>query len=187
MRTPPQKGSRAPTFSPCQLWHNACMDQDGTWHWGGPRFRPHCARWAPSSPPQKSGHSPSILGPFLLWPNCWMHQDATWYGGMPRPWTHCTRWEPSSPHKRGTDPTFPPFRPISIVAKWPDAPRCQLVRRYRVGLGLCHSALDSDPPLKERGTAVAFFSANVYIVTIAHLSYCWALVINSWLCFNDYV
>jgi len=34
------------------------MDQDGTWHGGGPRSRPHCARWGLSSPPQIRGHSP---------------------------------------------------------------------------------------------------------------------------------
>ena len=33
------------------------MDQDGTWHGGGPRSRPHCARWVPSSPPQKGAFS----------------------------------------------------------------------------------------------------------------------------------
>ena len=27
------------------------MDQDGTWHGGGPWSRPHCARWGHSSPP----------------------------------------------------------------------------------------------------------------------------------------
>jgi len=26
------------------------MDQDGTWHGGGPRSRPHCARWGPDPP-----------------------------------------------------------------------------------------------------------------------------------------
>jgi len=35
------------------LWPNGWMDQDETWHRGRPRPRPHCARWGPSSPPQK--------------------------------------------------------------------------------------------------------------------------------------
>jgi len=44
--SPPQKGGRAlPIFGPCLLWPNGGMDQDGTWHGGGPRSRPHCARW----------------------------------------------------------------------------------------------------------------------------------------------
>jgi len=45
------------------------MDQDGTWHGGGPWSRPHCARWGPSSPPQK-GAEPPIFCTFLL------HQTA---------------------------------------------------------------------------------------------------------------
>jgi len=34
----PQKGGRAPSpiFGPCPLWPNGWMDQDGTWHGGGP-------------------------------------------------------------------------------------------------------------------------------------------------------
>ena len=40
-----------PIFDPCLLWPNGWMDQDGTWHGGGPWSRPHCARWGPSSPP----------------------------------------------------------------------------------------------------------------------------------------
>jgi len=48
------------------------MDQDGTWHEGGPWSRPHCAKWEPSSPPQKGGRAPPTFGPFLLWPNGWI-------------------------------------------------------------------------------------------------------------------
>jgi len=42
-----QKGGGAPSpiFGPCLLWPNRWMDQDGTWHGGGPWSRPHCARW----------------------------------------------------------------------------------------------------------------------------------------------
>jgi len=36
------------------------MDQDGTWHGGRPRSRPHCVTWAPSSPAPKKGHSPQL-------------------------------------------------------------------------------------------------------------------------------
>jgi len=42
--TPPQKGGRDPQiFGPRLLWPNSWKDQDGTWHGGGPRSRPHCA------------------------------------------------------------------------------------------------------------------------------------------------
>jgi len=43
-----QKGTEPPSpteYGPCLLWPNGCMDQDGTWHVGRPRSRPHCARW----------------------------------------------------------------------------------------------------------------------------------------------
>jgi len=52
---PPQKGGRPPSpiFGPCLLWPNGWMDQDVAWHRGGPWSKPHCARWGPSSPPQK--------------------------------------------------------------------------------------------------------------------------------------
>jgi len=36
------------------------MDQGGTWHGGGPWSRPHCARWALSSPPVKKGTVPPL-------------------------------------------------------------------------------------------------------------------------------
>jgi len=67
---PPQKGGRPPIFGPCLSWPNGWVDQDGTWHGGGPWSRPNCARWGPSSPPHKKGAEPSpIFGPCLLWPN----------------------------------------------------------------------------------------------------------------------
>jgi len=76
-----QKGGRAssPNFSPCLLWPNGWMDQDGTWHGGGPRSRPHSARWETSSLPQKGGRAPPIFDPCLLSPNGWMNQDGTWH------------------------------------------------------------------------------------------------------------
>jgi len=55
--SPAQKGAEPspPIFGPCLLWPNVCMDQHGTWHGGGPRSRPHCARWGPSSSPKRGG------------------------------------------------------------------------------------------------------------------------------------
>jgi len=35
------------------------MALQGTWHGGGPRSGPHCARWGPTPPPLK-GHSPQF-------------------------------------------------------------------------------------------------------------------------------
>jgi len=97
--SPLPKRGRAPSqiFGPCLLWPNGWMDQDGTWHGGGPCSRPHCARWGTSSPPPKRGQSPPIFGPFLLSPNGWINQAGTWHGGGPWSKPHCARWGYSSP------------------------------------------------------------------------------------------
>jgi len=64
------------------------MDQDATWYGGGPRPRPHCARWEPSFPCSKRGRA-SQFSARLFWPNGWMDQDATSYVGRPRPRPQC--------------------------------------------------------------------------------------------------
>jgi len=61
----PKRGT-PPIFGPCLLRPNGWMDQDATWYRSRPQPRPHCVRWAPSSPTQKT-HSPSpIFGLCLL-------------------------------------------------------------------------------------------------------------------------
>jgi len=63
---PPKKGAQPPIFGPCLLCPNGWMDQDATWHGGGPRPRPHCARWGPSSPSPERGTAPApIFGPYV--------------------------------------------------------------------------------------------------------------------------
>jgi len=96
---PSPKRGQSPTqiFGPCLLWPNGWMNQDGTWHGDRPRSRPHCARWGPSTPPQK-GTEPLIFGTCLLWPNDWMDEEATWYRSRP----HCIRRGSSPPRERGT-------------------------------------------------------------------------------------
>jgi len=99
---PPQKRAEpSPNFRPMSIVAKRWMDQDGTWHGGGPRSRPHCARWRPSNPTHKGGRALLIFSPCLLWPNGWMHQDGTWHGGGPRSRPHCARWGSSSPLKKG--------------------------------------------------------------------------------------
>ena len=61
----PKKGAEPPPpIFGFLLSPNGWMNQDGTWHGGGPWSKPHCARWGPSSPPQKMGQSPQIFGPY---------------------------------------------------------------------------------------------------------------------------
>jgi len=93
-----------PIFGPCLLWPIGCIDQGGTWRRGGAWFRLHCARWGPSSPPQKGSRAPNFR-PTSIVPNSWMDQDATWGGGRPRPKRHCVTWGRSSPQK-GHSPQF---------------------------------------------------------------------------------
>jgi len=103
---PPQEGSGAcsPIFGPCLLWPNGWMDQDGTWHGGGPWSRPHCARWGTSSPPPKRGHSPQFSAHFYC------HQTAGWIKmtlGMEVGLSlgdFVLDGDPASPPQRGTVP-----------------------------------------------------------------------------------
>ena len=99
------------------LWPNGWMDQYEIWHAGGSRSRTHCARWGPSSSPQKRGHSPPIFGPCLLWPNGCMYQDTTWYGGRPQLTRNCVRRGPSSPSPKGAQP---PPQIFGQFALWPN-------------------------------------------------------------------
>ena len=55
-------------FGPCLLWQNGRMDQDGTWHGGGPWSRPHCIRRGPSFRERGIAAPPPLFGPCLLWP-----------------------------------------------------------------------------------------------------------------------
>ena len=105
----PQKRGRAflPNFRPMSIVAKGWMDQDGTWHGGGPWSRPHFARWGTSSAPPKRGQ------------NGWMNQDGTWHGGG--------ALDPAPLPQKGTDALN--FRPIFIVAKRQDALRCHLVWR----------------------------------------------------------
>ena len=93
---PPQKGGRAPfpNFRPMSI---VAKRLDGPRRHLARRWalsRPHCARWGPSSRPQKVAELP-IFGPSLLWPNGWMHQDATEYGGRPQPSHFVLDWDPT--------------------------------------------------------------------------------------------
>jgi len=73
------------------------------------------------------GAQPPIFGPYPLRSNGCIHQDSTWYGVGLGPGRLCgVRWGSSPLPKKWAEP-LPNFWPISIVAKWLDAPRCHLV------------------------------------------------------------
>jgi len=114
----------------------------------------------------------SVCNVGVLWPNGWRDQDETWRGGRPRPWPHCVRWGPSSLPKGAQPPNFQPIC-CGQTAEWIKMPLSR-----EVGLGPGDLVLDGDPAPPPRGTAPQF-SVHVYCgETVAHLSYCWALVKN---------
>ena len=99
----PQKGAEPPIFGPCLLWQNGRMDQDGTWHGGGPWSRPHCIRRDPSFRERSIAAPPTLFGPCLLWPrspisataeilfNHKLHRSHDWYTVYPCLCTICFR------------------------------------------------------------------------------------------------
>jgi len=48
----------------------------------------------------------------------------------------------------------------------------------KVDLGPGHIVLDGVSALRERGTATPSFRPMSIVATVAHLSYCWALVVR---------
>ena len=129
-------------------------------------------------PSPKNGQSPPIFDPCLLYPNGWMDQDATWYGGRPGPRPHCDRWGfSSSPcKKRGHSP--PPHFSAHVccvqMVGWIKMPL-----GANVGLGPGHIVLHghpAEPHSHKRGHSPPFLAHVCFGQTVAHLSYCCALV-----------
>ena len=123
---PPQKGggSPSPIFGPYLLWPNGWMDQDGTWHGGGPCSRPHSARR--SSPPPKRWQSPQFSAHFYCrqTARCIKMSLHMAVGLSPG---YFVLYGDAAPSPKGEEPLN--FRPIFIVAKRLDASRCHLVWR----------------------------------------------------------
>jgi len=102
---PPAPKCGQPIFGPCLFCPNGWMDQNGTWHGGGLRSRPQCARWGP-----KGGRCPNFW-PISIVAKQLVDQDATWYRGRPRPRPYCVRWGTSLnqvPQKGAQPPIFRP-------------------------------------------------------------------------------
>ena len=149
------------------------MDQDGTWHAGRPRPRPHCAKWEPTYSHPQNGAQLPIFGPCLLWPNGWMDQDGTWHEGRPRSRQHCARWGTTSPpQNRGTAPQFSAHVYCGQTAGWMKMPL-----GTEVNLGPAHIVSGGDPDPPERRTAAPSFRPMSIVATVAHFSYCWALIL----------
>ena len=101
--SPKMGQSPFPIFSPCRLWPNGWMDQDGTWYGGRPHPRGLLCPMVTQPPPQK-GAEPPIFDPCLLQPNGCMDHEATGYRDKPQPKRLCVRCGPSSPPQNGAEP-----------------------------------------------------------------------------------
>ena len=120
------------------------------------------------------GVQPPFYGLCLLWPNGWMDQDATWYGGKPRPRRRCVRWCRSSRVIRGHSP--PVFGSCLLLpngwmyedatwyGSWP-RPRPHCIIR------------GASSPRKRHSSAPSFRPMSI-VAMVAHLCYCWALVVE---------
>jgi len=112
-----------------------------------------------------------------IWPNGWMDQDATWYGDRSRdswPRWHCVRWGPSSPPLKGY--SLPLLGPCLLWPNgWMDEDAtwngCRPQPRPH-----CFTRGPSSPARK-RGTATPSLRPMSIVAMVAHLSYCWVLVL----------
>jgi len=128
------------------------MDQDGIWHGGGPRSRPHCARWGPIYPPQKRRQSLPIFGPFLLWPNGWMHQQPLCMKVGLSPGDFVLDGDPVPlPQKGAGAPQFSAHIYCCLTAGWIKMPL-----GTEVGLGPGDSVRPSFPHPEERAQPPIF-------------------------------
>jgi len=154
----------SPIFGPFLLWPNGWMHQDATWCRGRPQPMGLCVRWDPVPLPKKGAEPPPQFSAHF-----YCGQTAGWIkmalgtevGLGPR---HIVLdRDPVPIPKMGGKAAPPKFRPIFIVAKRMDAPRCHLVwvyirpqpRRLCVRWG-------PSPPRKKIKGAEPQFSAHVY-------------------------
>jgi len=115
----------------------------------------------------------SVWNVGVLWPNGWMDQDDTWYGGRPRPGHIVLHGDPAPPPPKGHNPQFSAHVCFGQTAGWIKIPL-----GTKVGLGPGNIVLHWDPAPPPKMGQTPRFSAHVYCgQMVAHLSYCWALVL----------
>ena len=110
----PEKGAEPPPHfcGPCPLWPNDWMDQNDTWHGGGPWSRPHCARWGcHPAPLHKMGTEllPKFSASFYCGQTAGCIKMPL---GTPQPRRLYVRWGPSPLLKKGAEP--PIFGPCLL-------------------------------------------------------------------------
>jgi len=145
------------------------MDQDVAWYGGGPRPRPRCARWGPSSPPKKRAQP---LYQFSVHVYCDqtagcikipLGKEASLGPG------HIVNGDPAAPEK-GYSRQFSAHVYCGLMAGWIKMPL-----GTKVVLSPCHIRRSPNQPRRGHSSSPVF-SDHVYVVMVAHLSYCWVLV-----------
>ena len=148
----PKKGAKSPKFSA----HVYCGQTAG---WISPG---DFVLDGDPTPSPKRGAAHPIFGICLLWPNGCMDQNATWYGGRPQPTRHCVRCGPSYPQKKRHT------HPIQFLA--------HVYCGTEVDLGTGHTVLYGVPAPAKKAQQPHYFRPMSIVATVAHFSYCWALV-----------
>jgi len=146
----PKKGAEPPIFDPCLLWPNGCMDQDGTGRRDGPRSRPHCVRWGPSSPPQKGAEPLPLFSAHVYCGQtvvCIRIPLGTEVGLSVG--ENCVTFDPAPLPIKGTVPQFSAHVRCGQTAGWTKMPLSM-----EVGLDAGDFVLDRDRALPQKnGTA----------------------------------
>jgi len=114
----------------------------------------------------------SVCNVRILLPNGWMDPDETWHAGRPWPRSHWVRSGPSLLSPKGSQP--PIFGPCLLwPSSWMDQDATWYGGRPR-SWRHCVTWGPSSPSPKGHNPQ---FLVHVYCgPTVAHLSYCWALV-----------
>ena len=125
------------------------------------------------APDSKGAEPHPIFHPRLLWPNGCMDQDATWHGGRPRPMRHCVPMWTSYTQKKGHIhlTQFLAHVCCGQMAGW-----MKTMLGTEVDLGAGHIVLDGVPAPAKGALQPPSFRPMSIVATVAHLSYCWALV-----------
>jgi len=147
---PPKRGQRPPISDPFLLSPNGWMNQDGTWHGGGPWSKAHCTRWGPRSPPPKKGQIPQFSAHFYCRRTVgWIKMALGMEVGL-SPGDCVIYGDQATPRTEGT-PTTTQFLAhvyCGQTAGWMKTPV-----GTEVDLSPGHNVLDGVPALRETGTA----------------------------------
>ena len=154
------------------LWPDGWMDQDETRH---ARPCPHCVRWGPSSTSLKGAQPPKILAHICCGHMAgWIKMPLAMEVGLGvRDIVFDV--DPATPIKRAHHPTkFLAHVYCGQMAGWMKTPL-----GTEVDLGPGHIVLDQVPAPAKGAQQSPSFRPMCIVATVAHLSYCSALVPTS--------